>query len=113
MESKKPVPCLQQADRAHGIFGGRGVVFFSPFPSEQEHLCLKLRKQQGSAHCNSLTQLSGQPQAKMPGRGCRSSLGGFPPVPEFFLLALLLRLPSYWGLGMDNTGLQKEIRRVP
>lgn len=83
MESKEPVPCLWQADLAPGVFVGRWGCF-SPFPSEHKHLRLKLGKQQGSAHRNSLSQLGGQSQAKIPGKGSRRSLGEVLPNPTGF-----------------------------
>lgn len=99
------MPCLRQADLAHGVFAGTEGCF-SLFLSEQDHLRLK------PGDSRALPTVT-QSQAKIPGKGSRRSLGGFPPIPEVFLLALLLGLQSYWGLGMDNTGLQKEMRWVP
>lgn len=64
------------------LCGERG--WFSPFPSEQKHLRLKLGKQQGSAHRNSPSQLGEQSQAKIPGKGSRRSLGEVLPNPTGF-----------------------------
>lgn len=83
---------------------------FPPFPSEQEHLCLKLRQQQGSAHRNSPSQAQGQRQVKVPGKESRRSLG-LPPGPEGLLLAHLLGL--HWGWGRDNTGVKRSCEELP
>lgn len=79
------------------LCGERGECF-PPFPSEQEHLCPKPRKRQGSARRSSLSQPRGRPTVKIPGKGFFGG-GGFLPVPR--------------GLGMDNTGLQEDVRWVP
>lgn len=83
---------------------------FPPLPSEQEHLCLKLRQQQGSAHRNSPSQAQGQRQVKIPGKESRRSLG-MPPGAEGLLLAHLLGL--HWGWGRDNTGVKRSCEELP
>lgn len=103
------MPCLRQADLVRGVFVGN-VPCFSSLSREQEHLCLKLRQQQGSAHRNSWSQAQGQCQVKIPGKEPRRSLG-FPPISEVLLLAHLLGL--HWGLRMDNTGSKRNCKEFP